>query len=104
MSLIGKTLLYRYESGVEIVGRFESEGVLAWEALSGPAAGQSGVEQIFAAEVAPGIHHVAWLEQNSGTSISQVLDLNANAVTAFISWSVPEGRQAHFGRGALIPR
>ncbi|MGE3301798.1 MAG: MoaF N-terminal domain-containing protein [Hyphomonadaceae bacterium] len=104
MALAGRAFLYKYDNGMEILVRFEGADRLAWEAVAGPAAGQRGEEHIFAVEAAPNVHHVGWLEANSGTTVSQVLNLDTMHFTAFISYAVDGGREAHLGQGALEAR
>jgi hypothetical protein len=58
-----RTFIYRYDSGVEIKGRFEGEERLHWEGLRGPAAGSTGSSEVKAAEAAPNVWFVSWVEE-----------------------------------------
>ena len=100
MSFAGKTILYRYDSGLEVRGHFKSSTELEWEGLTGPSEGVRGSEKIYAEEVAPDIFFINWLEK-TGVSVSQVLDLNRQRVTAFVTYSTDEGRISFFDRGSI---
>jgi hypothetical protein len=98
-TLAGKSFLLIYPTGLRIVGRYAEDSV-TWKALTGPAAGTSGVETAYTQEVAPGIFFVSWAER-SGTTMSQVLDLNTNNVTAFVTFAGDGGRQTLFLQGSM---
>ncbi len=100
MSLVGKQLLFRYESGLEVVGHYTGEATIEWEARTGPAKGSRGTERTHAREVAPGIFFVSWVE-SSGTTVSQVLDFNTHQVTAFVTYAAGAERQAMLDRGSI---
>jgi hypothetical protein len=95
-----RTFIYRYDSGVEIKGRFEGEEQIHWEGLKGPAAGSKGSAPILAAEAAPGVWFVSWVEETDVT-VSQTLDLENMSVVSFVTWPSPEGRQSNLDRGTL---
>lgn len=101
MNFVGKKFLFRYGSGLEVIGHYTSRTRVHWEALTGPAKGDTGDEAIHAAEVAPNVFFISWLEQ-SGTSVSQVLDLNRSQATAFVTFETGQGRQSVFDNGTLI--
>jgi molybdenum cofactor biosynthesis MoaF-like protein len=46
------------------------------------------------------VFFISWLEK-SGTSVSQVLDLNKMQVTAFVTFDASNGRQSMFDKGTL---
>ena len=100
MKLIGKKLLFRYESGLQVIGHYSSPTEVSWEALTGPAKGSKGKESVDMAEIAPNIFFVNWVEE-SATTVSQVLDLNKFVVTAFVTFDTPQGRQSMFDKGTL---
>ena len=100
MALVGKKLLFRYESGLEVVGRYASADTVEWEALTGPAKGTKGTERTHTREVAPGIFFVSWLE-SSGTTVSQVIDLDTHRVTAFVTYAAGAERQAMLDHGSI---
>ena len=100
MDLIGKKFLFQYESGLQVIGDYSSPTEVSWEALSGPAKGSKGTESANTAEIAPNIFFVSWIEK-SGTTVSQVLDLDKLVVTAFVTFDTPQGRQSMFDTGTL---
>lgn len=99
MNLFGKKLLLSYESGFQVMGHYTSSTV-SWEVRAGAESGSKGTENITVAEVAPNIFFVCWVEA-SGTTVSQVLDLDHAVVTGFVTFDTPEGRQGMFNRGTL---
>lgn len=100
MSLIGKKLLLRYESGLQVEGHYASPTEVRWKAVTGPAEGKTGTEKTRIVEVAPEVFFVSWLEA-SGTTVSQVLDLNRRTVTAFVTFDAGGGRQALHDSGSV---
>ena len=100
MGLFGKRFLFKYESGLQVVGEYSSPSVVSWEALSGPAKGSRGRESASIAEVYPNLFFVNWVE-TSGTTVSQALDLENMIVTAFVTFDTPQGRQSMFDKGTL---
>ena len=100
MRLVGKKLLFHYESGLQIIGHYSTPTEVSWEALAGPAKGSKGTESVHMAEVAPNIFFVSWVEK-SGTTVSQVLDLDKLVVTGFVTFDTPQGRQSMFDKGTL---
>lgn len=101
MELVGKSLLLKYQSGLEVIGRYRSETHMDWETASGPQRGASGSEAVHVAQVAPHLYFVSWLEKKGGTTVSQVLDLDRLQVTAFVTFDVDKGRQSQFDRGTI---
>lgn len=100
MKLIGKKLRFDYESGLQVKGHYTSLTELTWEALTGPAKGSTGTESVKMSEIAPNIFFVNWVEK-SGTTVSQVLDLDKSIATGFVTFDTPEGRKSIFDRGTL---
>jgi phenolic acid decarboxylase len=98
MNFVGMKIIIRYESGLEVKAHYKSADELAWEALTGPSEGTSGSETIYSSEVAPNVFFISWLE-NSGVSVSNVLDLNDRLVTAFVTFDAGKGRQSFFDKG-----
>ena len=84
MNFVGRRLHFAYDSGIEIDAHYVSDSELRWKAAAGPAAGQSGTEEIMAAEVAPEIFFISWIEE-SGMTLSQVLDLKEMRVMSYIT-------------------
>ena len=100
MKLLGKKLIFRYESGLEVIGHYSTPTKVSWEALTGAAKGSKGRESVDMAEIAPNIFLVNWVEK-SGTTVSQILDLDKLVVTAFVTFDTPQGRQSMFDKGTL---
>ena len=100
MNLIGKRLLFHYESGLQVIGHYSTPTEVSWEALTGPAKGSKGTESVDMAKIAPNIFFVNWIER-SGTTVSQVLDLEKLVVAAFVTFETPQGRQSMFDKGTL---
>ncbi len=98
MNFIGRKIVIRYESGLEVKAHYKSATELTWEALTGPSKGTSGNETIHASEVAPNVFFISWLE-NNGVSVSNVLDLNNSRMTAFVTFDTGKGRQSFFDTG-----
>jgi phenolic acid decarboxylase len=99
MTLIGRRLLLTYDNHLEITGLYR-DGAMDWEGMTGPAKGMTGTEKTHAREVAPGVFFVSWLEA-SGTTVSQILDLNAMKVCGFVTWASGAERQSMFAEGRL---
>ena len=89
MNFVGKRIQISYDSGLKVNADYLSQTEMKWEALSGPSAGQTGVEKIHAMEIAPEVSFVSWLEE-SGTTVSNVLDFNNLRVSAFITFPTGE--------------
>lgn len=100
MKLIGKKLRFDYDSGLQVIGHYSESTEVTWEALTGPAKGTTGRESVNMAEVAPNIFFVNWVEE-SGTTVSQVLDLDRSRATAFVTFDTPKGRLSMFDKGTL---
>ncbi|HEV2663683.1 MAG TPA: phenolic acid decarboxylase [Blastocatellia bacterium] len=100
MNFIGRKILIRYESGLEVEAHYKSATELTWGALTGPSKGTSGSETIYSSEVAPGVFFISWLE-NNGVSVSNVLDLNNRRMEAFVTFDAGKGRQSFFDKGVV---
>jgi len=98
--LKNRKFLYRYESGLEVIGDFKSNDYLEWECIKGPAKGQTGQESIHIFEISRNIYFVSWLEK-SGTSVSQIVDLNKFMVRVFVTYDSGQGRQSFVDTGTL---
>ena len=100
MRFEGKKILLRYDNGVEISGDYKGATEVQWEALSGPAKGKKGTETIQSVEIGPDIFFINWLEE-SGITVSQVLDFTKSTVTAFITFNSGAGRQSTLEKGTF---
>ena len=100
MTLEGRKFLYTYKSGLRVEGEFLSGSRVAWRALSGPAAGNSGTEAANIVEVRPDLWFVSWVEA-SGTTVSQLLDVHLMSVTGFVTFDAGGARRGMLDTGAL---
>lgn len=99
MSLAGKRFHIKYPNGLELDAEY-LEGVAHWSVTAGPPAGRSGTDDTHTVDAAPGIHFVSWIESN-GTTVSQLLDLNAMRITSFVTFDVEGERNSVFQTGTL---
>lgn len=99
-AFVGKRILIKYDSGLELKAHYRSATQLTWENLTGRTKGQQGTEAIHAVEVAPNVFFISWLEK-SGVSVSNVVDLRNRRVSAFITFDAGQGRQAMLDKGTL---
>lgn len=99
MTLNGKTLTLTYETGLIVRGRYSAD-VVTWEALSGPATGSRGTERTHVYAVSQNRFFVNWIE-SSGTTVSQILDLDVGQVWSFVTYSVDGTRQGTLDRGTI---
>lgn len=99
MTLSGRTLTLTYESGLIVRGRYGADSV-SWEALSGPAKGATGTERTYVSELSPARYFVSWVEA-SGTTVSQVLDLETRQVWSFVTYATGGSRHAMLDRGSI---
>lgn len=98
MSLVGETVVIRYESGLELEAHYESETRMTWAALSGPQEGQQGTEHIAAEEVAPGVFFISWVEEN-GVTVSNVLNFHSHRAFAFVTFDAAGTRRSAMEKG-----
>ena len=98
--LNGKQLEVKYETGANYRMTYLSENELKWEALSEVAEGEAttGTEPYWAYEVAEGIYHIDWIEQD-GMTAAQTVDFNKLQATAFLTWGDESERG---GRGKIL--
>jgi len=102
MAFIGKKILLRYESGLDVVAEYKTATEMTWKAMSGAAKGSSSTEEIYAAEVAPDVFFISWLEKEKGISVSNVIDFANKKVTAFVTFESAQGRQSFFDKGTVV--
>jgi phenolic acid decarboxylase len=103
MSLIGKTIHMTYDNGVEFDAEYLDGSQMRWDALTGPAKGTSGIESSHIREVAPDVYLVNWLEE-SGTTVSQVINLATREITAFVTFAMGDRRGSQFQHGTVEVR
>lgn len=98
MSFVGKTVVIRYESGLELQAHYQSDTRMTWTALSGPQEGQQGTERIAAEEVAPGVFFISWVEEN-GVTVSNVLNFHSHGAFAFVTFDAGGSRRSAVEKG-----
>jgi phenolic acid decarboxylase len=83
----GKTFRFTVDNGVVFHNSYAPDGTtLHYETVEGPNAGTREDVVVHAAEVEPGIFMLGWTEQ-SGMTITHVMNLNRDTVHAF--WTFP---------------
>jgi len=100
LSFVGKSVVIRYESGLELQAHYESDTRMTWTALSGPQEGQQGTESISAEEVAPGVFFISWVEEN-GVTVSNVLNFHSHRAFAFVTFDVGGARRSAVEKGVF---
>jgi hypothetical protein len=93
MSLVGATVQFRFQSGFTVQAKYLSADRMQWAAD-----GRSGTERTSVARISDDVLFVSWLE-DSGTTVSHVLDLRAKKVWSFVTYAAGEGRKAHLDVG-----
>ena len=98
-SYAGHTYIFRVDNGVVFRNTYSEDGSrLHFESLEGPY-GSAKVE-LNAAEVAPGLFFVSWVE-DSGMTVSHAMNLNSKTVHCFWTWQDEGGRQGELHTGTL---
>lgn len=95
MSLVGKTIEYRYGESVYHV-TIDSDSTLYWEAVAGDEKGVKANETYVAEFVAPQQYFITWGEEN-GIGVSQILDFENGKVYNHLL----RGRDASKGDGEI---
>lgn len=101
MEYVGKRYIFSYPSGLEVEAFYPRADCLNWKALSGPALGSSGVERTHVVRLTSKQFFISWVE-SSGTTVSNVVDLAAMKVAAFVTWPSGTAREAHAEMGSVI--
>lgn len=100
MSIIGKTIAYKYDDGDSYKVSFQQDNdtfFAHWYVLSGKYEGENRKEIADIAEVAPNIWFVSWLEPSLEV-VSIVFNLNKNEVTCSYYFD----KKKAFWRGKII--
>jgi MoaF N-terminal domain len=100
MRPFGKKVHITYPSGLEVEAEYVSPQKVRWTAIAGPPAGTSGENEMHSAEVATDVYFLNWIEDN-GIAVSQVLDLEHEKVTTFVTFDTPDGRRSSFQEGRV---
>ncbi|WP_030234038.1 MoaF-related domain-containing protein [Streptomyces sp. NRRL S-350] len=96
----GRTYLFRADNGAAFRNTYSADGTrLRWEGL-GESAGQWEDVRLHVAEVAPEVYFVSWTEQ-SGITVSHVMDLGKLTVRAFWTFEGEGGRVGELHTGTL---
>jgi phenolic acid decarboxylase len=99
MTLTGRRFHISYPNGLELDAIYFEEEV-SWSVTAGPPAGRSGTDKTHEIEVGPGIYFVSWIEE-TGTTVSQLLNLNAMRITSFVTFDADGTRASTFQTGTL---
>ncbi|WP_329273342.1 MoaF-related domain-containing protein [Streptomyces sp. NBC_01451] len=99
----GRTFVFRVDNGVVFRNTCTADGTtLHYETLEGPAKGAEETVILHTAEVAPGLFMLGWVEE-SGMTITHLMNLNALTVHAFWTYETGDGRAAELHAGVLEP-
>lgn len=97
----GKTYELSIDNGVVFHNTYAADGTkLHYETVAGPTAGAVEDVDLHAAEIAPGVFLVGWVEA-SGMTITHAMNLTTDTVHAFWTYETPDGRVAELHTGHL---
>jgi len=102
----GHTYILTFDNGAVFHNAYSADGTeLHWQATAGPLSGQSGTVALNVAEVGSETYFVSWIEADTETTVSHVMDLSAWTVHAFWTYPVDNGRtgELHAGTFELAP-
>jgi phenolic acid decarboxylase len=85
LAIVGKKLTYVYDTGWECSIYYQNATRVQYRVVSGPAGGRCAYQDARYAEVAPDVFNVVWYEE-TGTIVSQVVNLAAGTVNAFVAF------------------
>lgn len=85
LAILGKKLTYVYDNGWEYSVYYENASRVQYHVVSGPAGGRFAYQDATYAEVAPDVFNIVWYEE-TGTIVSQVVNLAAGTVHAFVAF------------------
>jgi phenolic acid decarboxylase len=100
MEYVGKRYVFSYPSGLEVEAFYPTADSVNWRALTGPAPGTSGVERTHVVQLTSRRFFISWVESD-GTTVSNVIDLDAMKVAAFVTWQSGEARQGQAEMGTV---
>lgn len=109
--LNGKKLELKYDSGDHYIVHYVDDEHIHWQAVGAPTDGGPAEETDKSVYHALGddVYLVNWIE-NSGMTVSEVIDLKAGTVCAFLTWAddsvhTPSGRDMVVikGTATIIP-
>lgn len=103
LTYAGRTFLFRVDNGTVFRNTYSPDGTsLHYEPLEGPGKGAQENVVLHSAEVAPGIFILGWVEE-SGMTITHVMNLGTSTVHAFWTYETGQGRTAELHTGTLTP-
>ncbi|MEW2401818.1 hypothetical protein [Streptomyces sp. NPDC046862] len=101
LTYAGKTYRFSVDNGVVFHNAYSPDGAtLHYETVAGPTSGASEDVRLHAAEVAPGVFLLGWVEK-SGMTVTHAMNLNTRTVHAFWAYDTPEGRIGELHAGTL---
>lgn len=102
-SYADRTFVFRVDNGVVFRNTYSADGTgLHYETLEGPAKGAAEDVALQAAEVAPGIFVMGWVEE-SGMTVTHVMNLDSLTVHALWTYESNGRRVAELHSGTLEP-
>ncbi|TXC99797.1 MoaF N-terminal domain-containing protein [Streptomyces sp. ISID311] len=103
LTYAGRTFVFRVDNGVVFRNTYSADGTsLHYETLEGPAKGATETVALHAAEVAPGIFLLGWVEE-SGMTVTHVMNLDTLTVHALWTDENDGRRAAELHTGTLEP-
>ncbi|KAF9890438.1 hypothetical protein FE257_005843 [Aspergillus nanangensis] len=87
--LMNKRILYHYTEGVDWAYGvwYRSRNRIVYRVVTGPLAGRTNYVRGWYQEIAPGeIYKVSWMEE-TGTIVTQTLDLKRKMIWTFVAFS-----------------
>lgn len=97
----GKSYEFTVDNGTVFHNTYAADGTrLHDESVAGPTAGTTEDVDLLAAEVAPGIFLVGWVEA-SGTTVTHAMNLHTNTVRAHWTYQTGDGRVSEIHSGRL---
>lgn len=99
----GRTFVLRVDNGVAFRNTYAADGTtLHYETLEGPTKGTTETVTLHTAALGPGQFMVGWVEE-SGMTVTHVMNLDALTVHAFWTYREGAGRVAELHTGTLEP-
>ncbi|MFF3942642.1 MoaF-related domain-containing protein [Streptomyces phaeofaciens] len=101
LTYAGKSYRFSVDNGVVFHNTYGPDGTtLRYETVAGPDAGASENVTLHAAQAAPGVFLLGWVEE-SGMTVTHAMNLNTLTVHAFWTYDTPEGRTGELHVGTL---
>ena len=101
LTYANRTFLLQLDNGVVFRNSYSADGTaLHYEAIAGPTTGATEDVQLHAAEIAPGIFILGWIEE-SGMTVTHAMNLDNNTVRAFWTYETDNERVGELHTGTL---